>query len=96
MDGDMVGGQMSERDSVMLVVNMQSARIAAEKVVVEIGKWWYFVSVRFVLLVFGFDGFPGVKQAAGPHDAREAVGTFHRQGQKGEFDLSGIDTGTEN
>jgi len=42
--------QMSERDVVVLVVNVQSARMAGEKVVVEIGKQWYIVSVCFLYL----------------------------------------------
>src|SRR5882724_11619496 len=37
--------QMLERDSIASVVNVQSARMAGEKVVVEIGKWWYSVSI---------------------------------------------------
>ena len=36
---------MSERDSVVLVVNRQLESMAGEKVVVEIGKKWYIVSV---------------------------------------------------
>jgi len=47
--------RMSERDLVVMLVNRQSARIAGEKVVVEIGKKWYIVSVRFFfILTFRF------------------------------------------
>jgi len=41
--------RMLEQDSVALVVNVQSARMAGEKAVVEIRKWWYIVSVGFLL-----------------------------------------------
>src|SRR5882724_6884278 len=41
--------RMSERDSVAMLVNRQSARMAGEKAVVEIGKRWYIVSVGFFL-----------------------------------------------
>ena len=41
--------RMSEWDLVALVVNVQSARMAGEKVV-EIGKQWYVVSVSFLYL----------------------------------------------
>jgi len=37
--------RMLEWDSVVLVVNVQSARMAGEKAVVEIRKQWYIVSV---------------------------------------------------
>jgi len=41
---------MSERDSVVLVVNVQLARMAGEKVAGEIWKRWYAVSVSFLNL----------------------------------------------
>jgi len=40
--------RMSERESIAVVVNMQSARMAAEKAVVEIGKRGYSVSIAFL------------------------------------------------
>jgi len=43
---------MAERDAVVLVVNTQLARMAGERVVVEIGKPWYLVSVRFPFFFF--------------------------------------------
>ena len=43
--------RMSEWDLVVVVVNTQLARMAGEKVVVEIWKRWYSVNVRF--LYFG-------------------------------------------
>ena len=49
---------MWEWDSVAVVVNTQAARMAGEKAVVEIGKWWYVVSVNFLLLRYSeFDLF---------------------------------------
>jgi len=39
--------QMFERDAVASVVNVQSARMAGEKVVVDIWKQWYSVSIGF-------------------------------------------------
>ena len=39
--------RMSERDLVASLVNVKSARMAGETVVVEIGKWWYSVSDDF-------------------------------------------------
>ena len=42
--------RMSERDSVASVVNTQSARMAGEKVVMEIGRRWYIISIGFLYL----------------------------------------------
>jgi len=42
--------RLLERNAVVSVVNVQSARMAGEKVVVEIRKQWYIVSVCFLYL----------------------------------------------
>jgi len=42
--------RMLERDSVGMVVNRQSARMAGERAVVEIEKRWYIVSVGLLYL----------------------------------------------
>ena len=50
MDGNEVGGKDVSEGCSSVSINTQSARMAAEKVVVEIRKQWYFISVRFLFL----------------------------------------------
>ena len=53
---------MSERDLVVIAVNMQLVIMAAEKAVVEIKKRGYSISVGFLSLsLWILTGFPGVK-----------------------------------